>query len=836
MGGSRNTARLLLIILLVAAFSFTALAQLPPWPDPGHPAWRVGGGTFNGSYGDFIFPGTVNTSVLGSLGVGTTTPSAKLDVQSTSGQGAATIGGSTNAATDSYAVAMGGGTTASGTTSTAMGSGTTASGESSTAMGAGTVASGVMTVAMGYMTHAYGPYSLAAGQYTNASGYYSFAIGDDTKASGDESAAMGLETIASGNAALAIGNKTNATGGSSFSAGFMTRASGEYSTAIGYQTKASGRASTAVGFNTEASGTFSTAMGRDTTASGYASTATGYLSESPGSYSISLGRNTNSSSSHSIAMGTNIKTDSLYSIGIGLDYNKYYTITESGIMAIMGGNVGIGTMSPSRGLSIGTEDPFKVGDYTSGYLEGAWGVHAVGKYVYVVSRNNGSLTIFDVSNQSNPELMSATDISSCAPRSVFVSGAHAYMTCTNDIFQIYDVSDPSNPTAFDGLYSTDLGYAVDVHVSGKYAYVASHDEGLVVVDIAGEIFNGRNPYIVGKNDDEISSASSVYVLGKYAYVTDFDLNRSLAIIDISDPTDPTLAGSYSNPEFLNHHMDVYVSGGYAYVASPANNSLVIIDVSDVSNPTFVSNYTSSDILDYANGIYVSGKYAYLTGAGSDEFSVFDVSDPNNPTFIESYSGVDLNTPRNVFVSGKYAYVTADDSQSLVVFELGGLDAPNSEIGDLRVSNVNVVNDAHVTNDLHVSNGLNVGPGGIFVEKGAGIHVGGNMSADNLNLKGEITVGLPLSYSDLNATIFLDVGGTRWYLTVYDMLYDQLEIGTDSGKKFTIYTTGVTKYEPTDSPNSCSASLEGGVYYDNSLSEPCFCDGSNWQQFDGGGTC
>lgn len=42
--------------------------------------------------------------------------------------------------------------------------------------------------------------------------------------------------------------------------------------------------------------------------------------------------------------------------------------------------------------------------------------------------------------------------------------------------------------------------------------------------------------------------------------------------------------------------------------------------------------------------------------------------------------------------------------------------------------------------------------------------------------------------------------------------------------------------PTDSPPTCNASLEGGLYYDNSLNEFCDCDGSSWAQVDGGGAC
>jgi len=40
--------------------------------------------------------------------------------------------------------------------------------------------------------------------------------------------------------------------------------------------------------------------------------------------------------------------------------------------------------------------------------------------------------------------------------------------------------------------------------------------------------------------------------------------------------------------------------------------------------------------------------------------------------------------------------------------------------------------------------------------------------------------------------------------------------------------------PTDSPGVCDR--KGAVYFDDSLSEMCFCNGSDWLQMDGGGSC
>ncbi len=165
-------------------------------------------------------------------------------------------------------------------------------------------------------------------EWDNANiGNYSAAVGYITKASGEASTAMGIGTVASG----------------------------WYSTAMGWDTTAYHDASTAMGCGTDAYGSFSTAMGHFTAAYGAASTAMGHITNASGYASTAMGYHTNASGFTSTTMGCDIIAYGDYSVGIGLDVqNPKWNVSNDHVMAIMGGNVGIGTNNPSDPLHIYT--------------------------------------------------------------------------------------------------------------------------------------------------------------------------------------------------------------------------------------------------------------------------------------------------------------------------------------------------------------------------------------------------------------------------------------------------------------------------------------------------
>ena len=107
----------------------------------------------------------------------------------------------------------------------------------------------------------------------------------------------------------------------------------------------------------------------------------------------------------------------------------------------------------------------------------------------------------------------------------------------------------------------------------------------------------------------------VAVQGNYAYVTTWSDSASasyLAVVDISDPTSPSIVGSIIDGT-LGPAMTIAADEGHVYLPSGTGDGMIVVDVSDPSNPTVEGSATDSSMLTNARGIAVSGSYVYVVG-------------------------------------------------------------------------------------------------------------------------------------------------------------------------------------------------------------------------------
>lgn len=139
-------------------------------------------------------------------------------------------------------------------------------------------------------------------------------------------------------------------------------------------------------------------------------------------------------------------------------------------------------------------------------------------------------------------------------------------------------------------------------------------------------------------------------------------NDGLFVIDVSDPTDPSIVG-FVDPGTAT---GVAVSGSFAYVADSAFDGLHAIDISDPTNPAVVGSVVTTG--DFDRRVAVSGAMAYVTD--SSFLHVIDVSDPQNPAPLGSL-GFDFLS--SVAVSGTLVFV--GDNTGLRILDVSDLKKP-----------------------------------------------------------------------------------------------------------------------------------------------------------------
>ena len=170
---------------------------------------------------------------------------------------------------------------------------------------------------------------------------------------------------------------------------------GNHSIAIGYNNLASGNYSTALGGNNTASGNISTTLGGGNVASGVASTAMGNNTEASGGYATAMGSNTIASGSYSTAIGRGIEASGNHTIAVALSDQASLNVSQDTTMAIMGGYVGIGTISPTTRLQVADTIYSSLGGFKfpDGTTQGTAGITSLSAGPGIVITNGNHISL-----------------------------------------------------------------------------------------------------------------------------------------------------------------------------------------------------------------------------------------------------------------------------------------------------------------------------------------------------------------------------------------------------------------------------------------------------------
>jgi hypothetical protein len=291
-------------------------------------------------------------------------------------------------------------------------------------------------------------------------------------------------------------------------------------------------------------------------------------------------------------------------------------------------------------------------------LPNCWasGVALTGDYLLTCgSEETKALWILNVADPSRPTVVSTWGPHYAYAQQVAVQGDYAYV-CDGASLLVFDISAPTTPTMVARLWAKPAGWPEgrpspwfkEVTPMGDTAYVATGAEGMAVLDIS----DPTNPTVVGRAD-VVGYTSRLSVSGSHAYLA--ARVGGLQIVDFSDPASPTRVAEYrlvAPPMTMYEYYEgsvvgVQTRGSTAFVLSYYDSFvdvggrvlLTALDVTDPSQPQpigqlFLEGTHGSGY--YGNDIcQVTDTHAFVVAR--DTLTIVDVTDPSAMSVVSVFS-------------------------------------------------------------------------------------------------------------------------------------------------------------------------------------------------------
>jgi len=319
--------------------------------------------------------------------------------------------------------------------------------------------------------------------------------------------------------------------------------------------------------------------------------------------------------------------------------------------------------------------PRRIGGYPGGGGASSRSVAVVDHYA--VRGGGQGLQIIDLDPPANLPRVGNMDTSGNA-YGVAVSGTRAYIADGDAGLQVIDISDPVKPASLGG-YATTYP-ARFVAMSGNYACVlesynggGSYVSSLEIVDTTSP----ASPQRVGSYDfPGYVTGNALATSGDYAFLTvyEYPLAR-VEVVDLRTPASPQQVGVYNAGDSYPPPTSLAVYGAYLLMASDSAG-LRVLEVSDPANPHLVGSYTNTEIKSVA----ISGTKAYAMS--STGFLVLDLSIPTLPKVLGSLAVSSLSG--RLAVSGDYVYAAAG-GYGVQVIDVSNPTQPRYAVGNSAVS-------------------------------------------------------------------------------------------------------------------------------------------------------
>ena len=293
--------------------------------------------------------------------------------------------------------------------------------------------------------------------------------------------------------------------------------------------------------------------------------------------------------------------------------------------------------------------------YQYGEADAAKYLAVSGNYAYLAD-HNGGLKIFDITDPSMIKEVGQWDTSivngTVTVDGVAIRGTIAFTRgwfggVGGATLTSFDVSDPSNPNLLDTvkIKATD---EANVVLSDTIAYVAA--TWVQAVDVS----NPTQLETLGSCRAANYVSWGLFILDSLLYVAQVD--SGLTICNFADPTAPYRLSSYV-PGYA--FWDVFVVDTLAYIAG-GGTGLHILSITD---PLSIYEINNHSVSGSACAVFVKDTLAYV---GADYMTVLNVSNIHNIQTV-GYYGVSSSYRGPLYVDSNFIY-SANYSSGFTIFE------------------------------------------------------------------------------------------------------------------------------------------------------------------------
>jgi hypothetical protein len=191
--------------------------------------------------------------------------------------------------------------------------------------------------------------------------------------------------------------------------------------------------------------------------------------------------------------------------------------------------------------------------------------------------------------------------------------------------------------------------------------------------------------LVGQFDNGTALYSDGWGESNYAYIGHYANNNGMQIIDISDPTNPTLASTFLSASGWNDFRDMEVTQQgdrtIAFCSSDTGGGVIVVDVTDRTAPVELYRITSADGgTNTVHTLSVDGDFLYEADSRTPNIRVFDISVPEQPAFLRIIHS-DSNGPVHevTALNGRLYTAVIDSVGASEVYDISNVGDPNTPV-------------------------------------------------------------------------------------------------------------------------------------------------------------